>query len=240
MKHLFVSFSLSALILSSFGLSASAQMTTDSPTNTNQFGSGTTPPVGSSPTSSTYPGSTTSTSFPSFPQSPAQALLPSWSVGSNGSSSYSGSFGNSGQYGGGSYSGSSNYGNSFSGSGYNFPNQQGVCGFSAYLDAIGAQASAVSKSTPADVGVDAVAGRVGVSFSSQKCINYLKIEEIRSKTEIGKVSAAEKEVSRRRCIEATAELGRSGSTNPTTTELAMKNIMTLCTGLLEPPSQIGK
>ncbi len=165
-------------------------------------------------------------SFPTFPSSPAQNLLPTWSVGNTGSSSYSGSFGT-----GNSYSGSNSYNNSFSSSGYNFPTQSGNCGVTAYLDAIGAKSGALSNSSSADLNVDAVAGRVGVNFSQQKCIDYLKIDQARSKTEIEKTGIVERETSRRRCAEAITEAGRLPPTPQS--EKAMSNLMLLCANVMK-------
>jgi hypothetical protein len=192
---------------------------------------GATMPTGSPLT--TYPTTTPSSSpsFPTFPSSPASSLLPQWSVGNSGSASYSGSnYGNTnGQFGGG-YSGSGSYSNSFSGSGYNFPNQQGACGVSGYIDAVGAKSGAVSGSSNADLNIDAIAGRVGVSFSAQKCIDYLKIDKARGEVEVRKVQASEREISRRRCIEAITETGRMPSSPQA--EKAMSNLMIVCSGVL--------
>lgn len=195
--------------------------TTPSPTGSYNYGSQATTPT--QPTS-IYPASTSS-SFPSFPSNPAQSLLPAWSVGNTGSTSYSGTGTN------GSYSGTSTFGNTYNSSGYNFPNQSGSCGISAYVDGIGGKSGANSLSSSADLNANAMAARVGVSISSQPCIDYGQIEKQRSATEISKAKVQEEGMTKRRCVEAVTETGKLPITPQS--QKAMENLMIICTPLMK-------
>jgi hypothetical protein len=175
------------------------------------------------PPATTYPAQ--SPAFPTYPSNPAQSLLPTWSVGNTGSTSYSGTGMN------GSYSGTSTFGNTYNSSGYNFPNQSGSCGVGAYVDIVGGQSGANSNSSLADLNANAIAGRVGVSFSAQPCIDYTKIEKQRSETEIGKAKAQEEGMTKRRCVEAITETGKLP--NSPQSQKAMENLMIICTPVMK-------
>lgn len=193
--------------------------TTPSPTGSYNYGSQVATPI--QPTSP-YPASN---SFPSFPSNPAQSLLPAWSVGNTGSTSYSGTGTN------GSYSGTSTFGSSYNSSGYNFPNQSGSCGISAYVDAIGGKSGANSLSSSADLATNAMAARVGISISSQSCIDYGQIEKQRSTTEISKTKVQEEGMTKRRCVEAITETGKQPVTPQS--QKAMESLMVICTPLIK-------
>jgi hypothetical protein len=164
--------------------------------------------------------------FPTYPSNPAQSLLPSWSVGNTGSSSYSGTGMN-----GGSYSGTSTFGNTYNSSGYNFPNQTGSCGIGAYADVVGGKSGANSASTSAGLNANAMAARVGISISSQQCLDYAKIDKQRSDTEIAKTKAQEEGLTKRRCVKAITETGKLPVTPQS--KSAMDNLMTICIPLLK-------
>jgi hypothetical protein len=189
-----------------------------------------TTPTATPVTPSTFPLSTTSSTstptFPAFPTNPAQSLLPSWSVGNTGSTSYSGTGMN-----GGSYSGSSTFGNTYNSSGYNFPNQSGSCGIGGYADIVTGKTGANSLSSSADLNANAMAARVGISISSQPCMDYSKIEKQRSDTEVGKTKAQEEGQTKRRCVEAITEAGKLPPTPQS--QKAMENLMIICTSVMK-------
>ncbi|MBC7471834.1 MAG: hypothetical protein H7196_01010 [candidate division SR1 bacterium] len=194
--------------------------TTSNPTSYSNYGSqATTPAQPALP----YPAS--NSSFPYFPSNPAQSLLPAWSVGNTGSTSYSGSGMN------GSYSGTSTFGNTYNSSGYNFPNQSGSCGVSLYADAIGGKSGANSLSSSADLNTNAMAARVGVSISSQPCLDFGQIEKQRSTTEISKAKVQEEGLTKRRCVEAITETGKLPITPQS--QKAMENLMIICAPLMK-------
>jgi hypothetical protein len=167
-------------------------------------------------------------SFPTFQQpnnSGASSLLPQWSVGV-GNSGNSNNYGSGNTYNGNYFGGSSNYNGGNSG-GYNYPSV-GNCGISGYADVAGFKTGTSSESAKADLSQDGLAGRVGLTISSQKCLNHEKFLKLQLEGEARKIQITENGQTHRRCVEAVFEATKMDKNT--------ENLMALCKPLLESQS----